>query len=588
MVVDHDAATRRLLTCALAQEGFACQEAHDGGQAAELLGRHAYDVVLADLRTPNRNGSSFVVDLLALPQRPLTVVLTDLAEPRLFHRLLTGGVDDVVLKPLDHAYVAAKVKGLLGRRQARRAAGPAEKAVARGAVLGDDERDSPIDASSFQARLKTASDILPASECAIDVYNLARSRKADGQRVAALIQRDPSLSFDVLRLANSSFYNPTRTKIVDLAHAVARIGMKRIGELALASHSLRMLSAQKIPWFDADLMWRRSIAAGVAAEFLLEEGGHQNMDEGILLSAIMHSLGRVVLATLYPTRYKAMIDRCHRLGIGLSHQEDVEFPENPARVLSRLMSDWSIPLEIGAPLRFLADGYVSLSRLPDSLRTKVELLKVAVLAGRLAVGSWEPWDQVDFPAETVLQRLRIRSLGRIIEQTRQDAEQIANYGRSGESPSSRPRGAEAACEPVPYRDLSGGSFDRLRGRHSARHGPETSRRWRSGGRRRASDDRQLSQLAPRPAAGSSRPLPGWPDGGDRRRLERALRARGRGGHAAQQLRRATANSAGCDRSPPATRGRPGRCRGLLTRPNPVRNGDSGSSGKPPDPGCQNG
>ena len=57
-------------------------------------------------------------------------------------------------------------------------------------------------------------------------------------QIAAVIQRDATLTAEVLRMANSAFYNPSRQRITQLDRAVVQIGQKRTGELALATNAL--------------------------------------------------------------------------------------------------------------------------------------------------------------------------------------------------------------------------------------------------------------------------------------------------------------------------------------------------------------
>ena len=64
LVVDDDAIARKMLTFALEQEGFRCDGAEDGLQADAKIAQRAYDLVVTDLKMPNKHGHSLAVDLL--------------------------------------------------------------------------------------------------------------------------------------------------------------------------------------------------------------------------------------------------------------------------------------------------------------------------------------------------------------------------------------------------------------------------------------------------------------------------------------------------------------------------------------------
>ncbi len=116
LVVDDELQVRKLVGRALAKEEFACDYAADGIEALEHVVETHYDLVVTDLRMPNRHGCSLVGDLLRLPSRPVIVVLTGFAEPTLTKALIRRGIDDIVFKPVNFAAFGAKVKGLVQRR----------------------------------------------------------------------------------------------------------------------------------------------------------------------------------------------------------------------------------------------------------------------------------------------------------------------------------------------------------------------------------------------------------------------------------------------------------------------------------------
>jgi HD-like signal output (HDOD) protein len=272
--------------------------------------------------------------------------------------------------------------------------------------------------ADIEAKVTLVSRVLPISTAAFEVYEMTHLSDASVEQVATAIQRDASLAAQVLSIANSSFYNPSGEAIYELERAVVRIGQQRIAELALAAGALSAVTAARIPWLNIAALWRQSVAAGVAAELLIKRGGHEGVGKSLLLVATMNSLGRVVLATLYPDRYRKMIRRCKLHGNSLREQEGAIFPENHARIMSRLLSAWNIPEEIHEPLKYTLDSYSSLASLGKPLRTKVEIAKTAVFIGRMAAQSWQPWDLVEIPPLWHLKRLKIDDLSEILQQAR--------------------------------------------------------------------------------------------------------------------------------------------------------------------------
>ena len=145
------------------------------------------------------------------------------------------------------------------------------------------------------------------------------------------------------------------------------------------------------------------------------------------LAATLHLSGRAVLGSLYPDHYLQLLDHCYSENLPLDTVEESVFPVAHTQVLTRLLKQWSIPAEVYAPLAASMKSYSALAKLPEPLRTRTELLKIAASVGALANGRWHCWDLVDFPPPNVLHRLGIHNFTNVVECTERDACAIANF-----------------------------------------------------------------------------------------------------------------------------------------------------------------
>lgn len=145
LVVDDEAAIRRLTVRALKEYDFRCDEAVDGEQALSLVWQRKYDVVVTDLRMPKRHGHSLAIEVLAIERdRPAIIVLTGVLEPKLASDLIARGIDDVQFKPIDFRLFGAKVRALCLRRRKLKAELQADK-PANGTSSPTDTPDSSTD-----------------------------------------------------------------------------------------------------------------------------------------------------------------------------------------------------------------------------------------------------------------------------------------------------------------------------------------------------------------------------------------------------------------------------------------------------------
>ena len=468
LVVDDEPALRNLITRSLRAEGFSCDQAGNGLEAIEKLKRFDYDVIVTDLRMPGAHGHALACDVLERPQRPVLIVLTSYGEPKLIKDLMARGVDDVMFKPVDLQAFASKVRALVSRR-ARQSEShrPASTKSAESVKVSETAEYQPrsMSPTEYEQKLLNVQQILPLSSTALDAFHLAHSGDQDAGAMATLVLRDGVLTAELLRLANSAFYNPSATPVLNVRDAIIRIGFRRVGAVALATGARGALTNSVVPWLNTDLMWSRSMAAVIAAAHLEAQGSHHGIGDGAFLGALMHPLGRIVFGLQFPKCYERLMKEVHDNTLPLRDLELLAFPETHSAALARVLTSWRLPADILQPLRYVADRFENVQHVREPMRLQAELLKVSIVIARLAVAVWEPWDLVEFPSDETLDRLRVRDVDVIVQSTRDDLRRIvgSRANAPGNAEKLPPRETPAKiCGTVRYCNLSQNRFDFIR------------------------------------------------------------------------------------------------------------------------------
>lgn len=118
------------------------------------------------------------------------------------------------------------------------------------------------------------------------------------------IAQDQALTARTLRLANSSFYGMAH-QITTTHQAISILGFRTIRSLATTAGLMAALPAGADASFDPMAFWRHGIAAGVCAR---ELAGHIDCEaENAYTAALLHDIGRLVLATQFPTEFAAVL-----------------------------------------------------------------------------------------------------------------------------------------------------------------------------------------------------------------------------------------------------------------------------------------
>ena len=120
LVVDDDPMIRMLVTETLQQLGFVVEEADDGRQALDFMGRCQPDVVLLDVLMPEMDGFQACQAIRALSHGEHTPILmmTGLDDIESIDHAFEVGATDFITKPLNYAILGHRVRYLLRTMQA--------------------------------------------------------------------------------------------------------------------------------------------------------------------------------------------------------------------------------------------------------------------------------------------------------------------------------------------------------------------------------------------------------------------------------------------------------------------------------------
>ena len=156
----------------------------------------------------------------------------------------------------------------------------------------DGEPTPPSDEAEQSNRIKVVdmlSKLPPFRATALKLLGIAADSSVAIAEFEKVFRADPSLTTDLLLVANSAAYGP-RSRIETIRHAITFLGLERVRTLSSTiAFSYQVRNAPQTPSLAA--VWTHSIATAVIAEQL---GAHTG-GTGMYTGGLMHDLGRLGL-----------------------------------------------------------------------------------------------------------------------------------------------------------------------------------------------------------------------------------------------------------------------------------------------------
>ena len=129
---------------------------------------------------------------------------------------------------------------------------------------------------------------------------------SDAAKLAEIIESDPALTSKVLNLANSAYFGFSQ-EVTTIRRAVVAIGFKELQLLALGSGLADIFDPRKAPTgFDGEGLWLHCMGVAWASRELAEALNHNAPGE-VMISGLLHDLGKLVLASYLRAEFKQLM-----------------------------------------------------------------------------------------------------------------------------------------------------------------------------------------------------------------------------------------------------------------------------------------
>jgi two-component system, chemotaxis family, chemotaxis protein CheY len=110
LIVEDDAATRRLYKFLLTNSGYVVLEAEDGVAALEQLARQPADLVITDMNMPRMDGMDLIRAIRRDYSDTYVILITAFGTPETQKQAMRIGANDYLAKPFDFEELERRVR----------------------------------------------------------------------------------------------------------------------------------------------------------------------------------------------------------------------------------------------------------------------------------------------------------------------------------------------------------------------------------------------------------------------------------------------------------------------------------------------
>ncbi|NND89980.1 MAG: HDOD domain-containing protein [Granulosicoccus sp.] len=150
--------------------------------------------------------------------------------------------------------------------------------------------------SLINERLESGDVELPVfDDIALRIHREVRENKLDADEMCKILEEDPVLVSELLRMANSSFFAGL-SPVSNLREAAVRLGVKQIASIVFSVSQKRMYSASNGPFKERlTRLWLHSSAVSIGARWLAKNAGYRNLADEAFVVGLLHDVGKLSL-----------------------------------------------------------------------------------------------------------------------------------------------------------------------------------------------------------------------------------------------------------------------------------------------------
>lgn len=183
-------------------------------------------------------------------------------------------------------------------------------------------------------------EVRPFRPVALQLLRMVGDPSVAFGKVAGLLQTDPVLSMELLRIANSPLF-PIRMEIRSVLQAIVFLGSDVVSALVLTTCIKALVAKQSSRFILA--CWRHNLATALICQRLA--GAMRIREPNGYTAGLIHDIGQLALLSVFPA-YEAALASAEERGVDPMDIERELFGLDHGEAGRWLLAKWDCPLEL--------------------------------------------------------------------------------------------------------------------------------------------------------------------------------------------------------------------------------------------------
>ncbi len=253
------------------------------------------------------------------------------------------------------------------------------------------QENSPMNADErYWSKIETLQKLPTLPHLLLKILHVCNEQKGHIKDLAGIIDKDPSLSMTVLRMANSPYYGLS-CRVKNIQQAITILGTNTIRNIALCSSVQGIFAnGKESPSFNLKGFWRHSLKCAVLARRIALKTNPREAEEAFLCG-LLHDMGRLVLWTNFGERYTMLLEACEN-SPSARLKAEAELVADHCEIGAWLLRRWNFP-------SFEADAVLYHHEPANTIKTALPLAQAVYAANAFCQPSNEDAEEI---AKTIL------------------------------------------------------------------------------------------------------------------------------------------------------------------------------------------